>query len=145
MSTSTPGHPGAQLACACMADRPELGETDASVGEECAAAAASARGLPPSPSPHCSLKLPLQWTCLFPRPPPAVSVTPGKARTLACQAEWSLLSGHGRHSRQESEQPGSVGIESSGMTVKRQPLLGEWRAILQLESQTDQACSAQEP
>ena len=38
-------------------------------------------------------RFPLQWTRLLPRPHVAVSVTPGKARTLAHQAEWSLLSG----------------------------------------------------
>ena len=38
-------------------------------------------------------RFPLQWTRLLPRPHVAVSVTPGKARMLAHQAEWSLLSG----------------------------------------------------
>lgn len=37
-------------------------------------------------------RFPLQWTRLLPRPHVAVSVTPGKARMLAHQAEWSLLS-----------------------------------------------------
>jgi hypothetical protein len=37
-------------------------------------------------------RLPLQWTRLLPRPHVAVSVTPGKTRTLAHQIEWSLLS-----------------------------------------------------
>jgi len=38
-------------------------------------------------------RFPLQWTRLLPRPHVAVSVTPGKARMLAHQAEWGLLSG----------------------------------------------------
>jgi hypothetical protein len=38
-------------------------------------------------------RFPLQWTRLLPRPHVAVSVTPGKTRMLAHQAEWSLLSG----------------------------------------------------
>jgi hypothetical protein len=46
---------------------------------------------------------PLQWTCRHPRPPLAVSVTPGRTRTLARQAEWSLLSRRERLSRQASE------------------------------------------
>ena len=46
---------------------------------------------------------PLQWTCRHPRPPLAVSVTPGKTGTLARQVEWGLLSRRERLSRQASE------------------------------------------